>query len=139
MRRLASRASRMFPRIVAVAIVLSLVFPSPLVCSAFAAGLPRPAAQIIPPAALPLLDELDRLLAADARPQVKALLSVAAELQKTCGNKTVDMWVESILAGPLAGLPEDTPSLGLAFDFQLVDELPYLEAHDITLTDVIVN
>lgn len=39
----------------------------------------------------------------------------------------------------LSGLPEDTPSLGLAFDFQLVDELPYLEAHDITLTDVIVN
>ncbi len=39
----------------------------------------------------------------------------------------------------LAELPEDTPSLGLAFDFQLVDELPYLEAHDITLTDVIVN
>ena len=39
----------------------------------------------------------------------------------------------------LAGLPEDTPSLGLAFDFQMVDELPHLEAHDITLTDVITN
>ncbi len=39
----------------------------------------------------------------------------------------------------LAGLPEDTPSLGLGFDFQLVDLLPHVEAHDITLTDVIVN
>ncbi len=39
----------------------------------------------------------------------------------------------------LAGLPEDTPSLGLAFDFQFVDHLPHVEAHDITLTDVIVN
>ena len=39
----------------------------------------------------------------------------------------------------LAGLPEDTSSLGLAFDFQLVDALPHLEAHDMTLTDVISN
>lgn len=39
----------------------------------------------------------------------------------------------------LAALPEDTPSLGLAFDFQLVDRLPHLEAHDMSLTDVIVN
>ena len=39
----------------------------------------------------------------------------------------------------LAGLPEDTPSFGLAFDFQIVDRLPHLEAHDMTLTDVIVN
>jgi 5-formyltetrahydrofolate cyclo-ligase len=39
----------------------------------------------------------------------------------------------------LAALPEDTPSFGLAFDFQLVDCLPHLEAHDMSLTDVIVN
>ena len=39
----------------------------------------------------------------------------------------------------LAALPEDTPSFGLAFDFQLVDRLPHLEAHDMTLTDVIFN
>lgn len=39
----------------------------------------------------------------------------------------------------LAVLPEDTPSFGLAFDFQLVDRLPHLEAHDMALTDVIVN
>lgn len=39
----------------------------------------------------------------------------------------------------LAALPEDTPSFGLAFDFQLVDRLPHLEAHDMSLTDVIVN
>lgn len=39
----------------------------------------------------------------------------------------------------LAGLPEDTPSLGLAFDFQIVDRLPHLEAHDMTLTDVLSN
>lgn len=39
----------------------------------------------------------------------------------------------------LAGLPEDTPSLGLAFDFQIVDRLPHLEDHDMTLTDVVVN
>ena len=39
----------------------------------------------------------------------------------------------------LAALPEDTPSFGLAFDFQLVDRLPHLEAHDMSLTDVISN
>jgi 5-formyltetrahydrofolate cyclo-ligase len=38
----------------------------------------------------------------------------------------------------LAGLPKDTPALGLAFDFQVVDRLP-LEAHDVALTDVITN
>ena len=39
----------------------------------------------------------------------------------------------------LAALPEDTPSFGLAFDFQVVDCLPHLEAHDMSLTDVIFN
>lgn len=39
----------------------------------------------------------------------------------------------------LASLPEDTPCLGLAFDFQMVDKLPHLEVHDMALTDVIVN
>ena len=39
----------------------------------------------------------------------------------------------------LAALPEDTSSIGLAFDFQLVDRLPHLEAHDMSLTGVIVN
>ena len=38
----------------------------------------------------------------------------------------------------LAALPEGIPSLGLAFDFQVVDRLP-LEAHDVPLTGVIVN
>ncbi|MBI5622891.1 MAG: hypothetical protein HY924_03845 [Elusimicrobia bacterium] len=103
---MARRASRMAARVVAVWVVFGLVCPSPLVCSALAAPLPRPAAQAIPPAALGLLDELDRLLAPDSRPQVKDLLAAAEELQKACGNKTVDQWVESILAGPLAGLAE---------------------------------
>jgi len=38
----------------------------------------------------------------------------------------------------LSSLPKETPTLGLAFDFQLVDRLP-LEVHDVSLTDVIVN
>lgn len=39
----------------------------------------------------------------------------------------------------LASLPEDTPCLGLAFDFQIVEKLPHLEVHDMALTDVLVN
>lgn len=39
----------------------------------------------------------------------------------------------------LASLPKDTPCLGVAFDFQMVERLPHLEAHDIALTDVIFN
>ncbi len=39
----------------------------------------------------------------------------------------------------LASMPEDTPCLGLAFDFQIVDTLPHLEVHDMALTGVIVN
>jgi 5-formyltetrahydrofolate cyclo-ligase len=38
----------------------------------------------------------------------------------------------------LGSLPRSVPSLGLAFDFQVVDLLP-LEAHDVALTGVIVN
>jgi 5-formyltetrahydrofolate cyclo-ligase len=38
----------------------------------------------------------------------------------------------------LAELSKEIPTLGLAFDFQMVDRLP-LEAHDVSLTDVLVN
>lgn len=36
----------------------------------------------------------------------------------------------------LAGLPEDAARIGLAFDFQLLDDLPFL-SHDISVTKVI--
>lgn len=39
----------------------------------------------------------------------------------------------------LAKLPEGIPSIGLAYDFQMVDLLPHLESHDVALTDVIHN
>ena len=39
----------------------------------------------------------------------------------------------------LKDLPKDTPAIGLAFDFQLVDCLPHQEAHDIKLSRVICN
>lgn len=38
----------------------------------------------------------------------------------------------------LAGLPCDIPSVGIAFDFQIVDALPH-QAHDIPLSRIITN
>ncbi|MBI4677536.1 MAG: hypothetical protein HY748_08135 [Elusimicrobia bacterium] len=138
MYRLARRARRLASRVLSVSVALSLLSPSSLVCSALAAQVvqappaahtfpdgagdarppastaprppvaPAPLAQV-PPVALELLEELDGLLARDARPQVKTLLAKAWELQQACGgNKAVDYWVEGILAGPLAGLPGDS-------------------------------
>lgn len=39
----------------------------------------------------------------------------------------------------LKGLSCDTPSIGLAFDFQIVDRLPLQEKHDIPVSCVLVN
>ena len=39
----------------------------------------------------------------------------------------------------LKDLPSDTPTFGLAFDFQVVDCLPYSQAHDIPVKRVITN
>lgn len=39
----------------------------------------------------------------------------------------------------LAGLPPGIPTIGLAFDFQIVDRLPHREAHDIPVSRVISN
>lgn len=39
----------------------------------------------------------------------------------------------------LQDLPSTTPTIGLAFDFQVVDRLPDLESHDIRLTRIITN
>jgi hypothetical protein len=86
---------------------MSLVAPSPLISQAFAAPVAAASGQVIPPSALILIDEIDRLLASGSKTQVKALLAAGAELQRVCGSKIVDQWVESILAGPLSGLADD--------------------------------
>lgn len=39
----------------------------------------------------------------------------------------------------LKDIPRDTPTVGLAFDFQLVDAIPCLEAHDIKVLCVFSN
>ncbi len=39
----------------------------------------------------------------------------------------------------LGSLPEHIPTIGLAFDFQIVDVLPSIEVHDIPVTSVLVN
>ena len=39
----------------------------------------------------------------------------------------------------LRQLPSHTPTIGLAFDFQVVDRLPYRESHDVQLSHVVVN
>ncbi len=39
----------------------------------------------------------------------------------------------------LRDIPAGIPTFGLAFDFQIVDRLPHLDAHDIRLSCVIVN
>lgn len=39
----------------------------------------------------------------------------------------------------LSQIPTDTPTIGLAFDFQLVDRLPQQDKHDIPVTRIIAN
>ena len=39
----------------------------------------------------------------------------------------------------LRDIPAYTPAFGLAFDFQIVNRLPYIDAHDMKLSRVIVN
>jgi 5-formyltetrahydrofolate cyclo-ligase len=39
----------------------------------------------------------------------------------------------------LKKLPSDIPTLGLAFDFQIVDHLPHQEGHDMPVSRVLVN
>lgn len=39
----------------------------------------------------------------------------------------------------LKTLPADVPTVGLAFDFQIVDDLPFLEEHDVSVTHVLSN
>ncbi len=39
----------------------------------------------------------------------------------------------------LSTLPNDIPTIGLAFDFQIVDTLPGREAHDVRLSCVVTN
>ena len=39
----------------------------------------------------------------------------------------------------LSQIPTDTPTIGLAFDFQLVERLPQQKKHDIPVTRIIVN
>ncbi len=39
----------------------------------------------------------------------------------------------------LSQLPKEIPTIGLAFDFQVVDRLPHQESHDIPVTCVITN
>lgn len=39
----------------------------------------------------------------------------------------------------LAKIPKDTPTVGLAFDFQIVENIPSLEAHDMRVSAVISN
>ena len=39
----------------------------------------------------------------------------------------------------LSGLPSDTPTIGLAFDFQIFPSLPHVDAHDTPVTRVISN
>ncbi len=39
----------------------------------------------------------------------------------------------------LGALPSHLPTIGLAFDFQIVDSIPHLQEHDIPVSRVIVN
>lgn len=39
----------------------------------------------------------------------------------------------------LRGLPDGTPTIGLAFDFQVVDHLPHQEEHDIPVSCVVAS
>lgn len=39
----------------------------------------------------------------------------------------------------LKSLPSDIPTMGLAFDFQIVDHLPHQEGHDVKVFHVLVN
>ena len=39
----------------------------------------------------------------------------------------------------LREIPSSIPTFGLAFDFQIVDRLPHLDAHDMKLSQVVVN
>lgn len=39
----------------------------------------------------------------------------------------------------LRQLPSHIPTIGLAFDFQVVDRLPYRESHDVQLSHLVVN
>lgn len=39
----------------------------------------------------------------------------------------------------LGALPSHVPTLGLAFDFQIVDSIPHLQEHDVPVSRVIVN
>ena len=39
----------------------------------------------------------------------------------------------------LSTLPTDIPTVGLAFDFQIIDRLPQQKEHDIPVSHVLVN
>ena len=39
----------------------------------------------------------------------------------------------------LSRLPSDIPTIGLAFDFQIIDRLPHLHEHDLPVSRVIAN
>ena len=39
----------------------------------------------------------------------------------------------------LASLPKETPTLGLAFDFQILESLPFCQEHDRAVSRVLVN
>ncbi len=39
----------------------------------------------------------------------------------------------------LGNLPRTTRTIGLAFDFQIVDEIPRIDPHDVSLDDVLSN
>ena len=39
----------------------------------------------------------------------------------------------------LTTVPSHVPTIGLAFDFQIVDHLPHLDKHDMSVSHVLVN